>query len=135
MAFLNHIGIAVDDPARLERFFQILGFNKDHVEEVPSERVITHFIPLPPVQAKLELLKPTGTEGAIAKFLEKRGPGIHHLSFQVEDLEGLCARLAADGYRLVYDAPRGGAHGMRINFVHPASTGGILVELMEPAQG
>ena len=73
-------------------------------------------------------------EGAVAKFIQKRGPGIHHLSFRVEkgELDPLCDKLKAEGYRLIYDAPRDGAHQMRINFIHPSSAGGILIEVMEP---
>lgn len=134
MPFLNHIGIAVSDPTRMERFFEVLGFRKDQLEEVPSEGVRTHFIPLPRAITQLELLEPLeGNQGAVAKFLEKRGPGVHHLSFQVENLEAVCKQLSLEGFRLIYGTPRSGAHSMRINFVHPASTGGILVELMEPA--
>jgi methylmalonyl-CoA epimerase len=134
MATLNHIGIAVADQPRLRRLLEILGLQGGHEESVPSENVRTHFFPLPGKAPNLELLVPLSEQGAVAKHLAKRGPGIHHLSFEVKkgELEPLCARLAAEGYKLVYDSPRPGAHGMRINFLHPSTAGGILVELMEP---
>lgn len=134
-AWLNHIGIATSKPSELERLFALLGLSKDHQEAVPEQGVVTHFLPLPPERANLELLEPTDPEGTIAKFLQKRGPGIHHLSFQVDrgSLEPLLDQIRAEGFRLIYDTPRMGAHQMRVNFIHPGSAGGLLIELMEPA--
>lgn len=133
-ARLNHIGIAVSDIPHLRKLFQILGLTIDHTERVDEQGVMTHFLPLPQPAASLELLEPVDPEGTIAQFLAKRGPGIHHLSFEVTrgELDGLCARLVAAGYRLIYKEPRAGAHAMRINFIHPASAGGMLIEIMEP---
>ncbi len=133
MITLNHIGIAVSDPKPLERLFELLGLKKTHTEPVAEQGVVTHFIPLPVVPSSLELLEPTDPDGTIAKFIQKKGTGIHHLSFLVGkgDLDAMSAQLRAEGYRLVYDAPKKGAHQMRINFIHPASAGGILIELME----
>ena len=98
----------------------------------------THFLPFE-VERKgshLELLEVSHPEGPVAKFIQKHGPGIHHLSFRLNagELDPLCAQLIAEGYRLTYPAPKPGAHQMRINFIHPASAGGILIELMEPTQ-
>jgi methylmalonyl-CoA epimerase len=134
MASLNHIGIAVRDLPGMKKLFSILGLESGHVEAVPDQGVVTHFLPLPKVQGHLELLEVTDPQGTVAKFIEKKGPGIHHLSFLLAagELEPLCARLKAEGYRLIYGAPRPGAHQMRINFIHPASAGGILIEVMEP---
>ncbi|MBL7716864.1 MAG: VOC family protein [Bdellovibrionales bacterium] len=135
-AFLNHIGIAVSALPQLAQLFQILGLSFKNQEDVPEQGVRTHFLPLPVVQTQLEFLEVTDPEGTVAKFIEKRGPGIHHLSFQVKtgELDPLCATLRKAGYRLTYDAPKKGAHQMRVNFIHPATAGGILIEVME-AQG
>ncbi|HAR44308.1 MAG TPA: methylmalonyl-CoA epimerase [Bdellovibrionales bacterium] len=156
---LDHIGIAVADLDALRRLFRILGLEIDHSEKNQDQRVLTHFIPLGPgaapvpssaaltmtaskaalgptgASATIELLEPTDPSSAVAQFLQKRGPGIHHLSFCVEkgQLEPLCAELKNQGYCLIYNALRQGAHGMQINFIHPASAGGVLVELMEPS--
>ena len=133
-AILDHIGIAVAQVPSMARLFKILGLEVGHVEPVPEQGVVTHFLPLPLEPAQLEFLEPADPEGTIAKFIAKRGPGLHHLSFRVGrgELDALCARLKAEGFRLIYDEPRAGAHRMRINFIHPASAGGILIEVMEP---
>ncbi len=135
MASLNHIGIAVQNLPELKRLFSLLGLETGHIEPVPDQGVVTHFLPLPVVQGHLELLEVTDPAGTVAKFLAKRGPGIHHLSFLLGrgELDGLTERLKAEGYRLIYDQARPGAHQMRINFIHPASASGILIEIMEPA--
>ncbi len=132
---LNHIGIAVADLPSIQKLFGLLGMSVDHIEPVPAQGVNTHFLPfaIEKPASHLELLEVTDPEGAVAKFIQKRGAGIHHLSFRVDrgELDPLCARLSAEGYRLIYDAPRAGAHQMRINFIHPASAGGMLIEIME----
>ncbi len=135
MATLNHIGIAASDLPGLKKLFSHLGLTVQGAENVAEQGVKTHFIPLPKSNTQLELLEVTDPEGVVAQFIKKRGPGIHHLSFQVDSgsLDWLCVNLKKDGYRLVYDAPRKGAHAMRINFIHPGSAGGILIELMESA--
>jgi methylmalonyl-CoA/ethylmalonyl-CoA epimerase len=134
LASLDHIGIAVAQLPELKKLFGLLGLAVDHTEDVPDQGVRTHFLKLPKEQATLEMLEVTDPEGTVAKFIQKRGSGIHHLSFRIAEgqLDALCARLRAEGYRLTYDQPRPGAHSMRINFIHPASAGGILIELMEP---
>ena len=132
-ASLNHIGIAVSDVPALKKLFEFLGLGVDHVENVPEQGVKAHFLPLPLKPGHLEFLEVTDPQGTVAKYLAKRGPGIHHLAFQVASgtLDGLCAQLKGAGYRLTYEKPQPGAHGMRVNFVHPASAGGMLVELVE----
>jgi methylmalonyl-CoA epimerase len=132
---LDHIGIAVDKLPELKKLFLILGFKTQHTEDVADQGVRAHFLPLPAKQAHLELLEVTDPEGTVAKFIAKRGPGIHHLSFTLGkgELEHISAELRQAGYRLIYDAPRKGAHQMRINFIHPSSAGGILIELAEPS--
>ncbi len=134
MAILDHIGIAVKDLPALQRLFGLLGLRTSHMEPVPEQGVVTHFLPLPIEQGFLEFLEPTDPAGTVAQFIAKRGPGIHHLSFRVEkgELDPLCAQLLKEGFRLIYPAPRVGAHSMRINFIHPASAGGMLIEIMEP---
>ena len=133
-AKLNHIGIAVELLPQLKTLFALLGLTVDHSEAVPSQGVDTHFLPLPVELTHLELLVPTDPQGTVAQFLAKRGPGIHHLSFELPQgtLERVSQRLREEGYRLIYDTPRPGAHGMRVNFVHPSTAGGILIEVMEP---
>lgn len=132
-ASLNHIGIAVNNLPATQKLFALLGLQVGHVEAVPEQGVQTHFLPLPLEPGHLELLEVLDPGGVVAKFIAKRGPGIHHLSFLVGsgELDALCERLRGEGYRLMYEAPRRGAHQMRVNFVHPASAGGILLEVME----
>jgi len=138
MANLDHIGIAVANLPELKKLFSILGFSINHEENVPDQGVKTHFLPLSlqTSSGHLELLEVTDPEGTVAKFIAKRGPGIHHLSFSIKkgELDPLCETLKKAGYRLVYDQPKLGAHQMRINFIHPSTAGGILMEVMEPAK-
>jgi methylmalonyl-CoA epimerase len=133
-AILDHIGIAVSQLPELKKLFGLLGLSVAHTEAVPEQGVNTHFLPLPREQANLELLEVLDPQGTVAKFIEKRGAGIHHLSFRLAqgELDATCARLRQEGYRLIYDAPKSGAHQMRVNFIHPSTAGGILIELMEP---
>lgn len=125
---LDHIGIAVKsiDAARI---YEALGLTIDHVETVESQGVRTAF--LSAGDANLELLEPTGPDTAVAKFIEKRGEGIHHLCFRVTNLEEQLARLKAAGFRLINEAPVPGAHGCRVAFLHPATGNGVLIELSE----
>lgn len=125
---IDHLGIAVKDLAAAERLFgTLLGSAPGGREEVPSERVKVAFFQVG--ESRLELLEPTGPESAIAKALDKRGEGIHHLCLRVPDIEAEVARLRAAGFQFVGDAPRPGSGGHRVAFIHPKSAGGILVEL------
>lgn len=139
MVRLNHIGIAVSDLPQLQKLFALLGLEVGHSEAVPEQGVKTHFLPLELSAdgGHLEFLEVLDPEGTVAQFIKKRGPGVHHLSFTVAsgELDPLCLRLRQAGYRLIYDQARAGAHRMRINFIHPASAGGMLIEVMEPAGG
>jgi len=141
MIHLHHIGIAVQEPEALARVLALLGYSKTQVEDVPEQGVRTHFIPLGQgggsQASQIELLEVLDPAGTVARFLESRGPGVHHLSFEVArgQLEGLCAKLREAGIRLIYDAPKPGAHGMRVNFIHPRSAGGVLLEVMEKGAG
>ena len=129
-ATLDHIGIAVGDLAQALAFYRdALGLEVEPPEEVPSQRVRAHFVPVG--EARLELLEPTAPDSPIAKFIEKRGPGVHHVTLRVDDLREALGRLKARGVRLIDEAPRDGAEGSLIAFVHPASTHGVLVELKQ----
>ena len=131
-AVLDHIGIAVQDVDRALAFYRdALGLEVEAPEEVRSQRVRAHFIPVG--RSALELLEATAPDSAIAKFVEKRGPGIHHVTLRVEDLQAALTQLKARGVRLVDDAPRPGAEGAQVAFIHPSATHGVLVELKQPA--
>jgi methylmalonyl-CoA epimerase len=137
MITLHHLGIASEMPSSLVKVLEILGLRVENIEEVQSQGVRTHFIPLRThgglLEPQIEILEPIDPEGTVAKFLKGRGPGIHHVSFLVEQgtLETKCQALRDQGMRLIYDTPKPGAHAMRVNFIHPSSAGGILIELME----
>jgi len=126
----------VADLPAMKKLFALLDMNASGIEEVPEQGVRTHFIRVLSEDAQIELLEPIDSNGAVSKFIEKKGPGIHHLSFRLSpgELHPICAVLRAEGYRLIYENPKKGAHGMKINFIHPASAGGVLVELMEPGE-
>jgi methylmalonyl-CoA epimerase len=129
-ATLDHVGIAVGDLTQALAFYRdALGLEVGPPEEVPSQRVRAHFVPVG--EATLELLEPTAPDSPIAKFIEKRGPGVHHVTLRVDDLHEALGRLKARGVRLIDEAPREGAEGALIAFVHPASTHGVLVELTQ----
>jgi methylmalonyl-CoA/ethylmalonyl-CoA epimerase len=131
MTRLDHIGIAVRslDAAKI---YEALGMRVDHVEVVETQGVKTAF--LSAGEANLELLEPTGPDSTVAKFIEKRGEGIHHLCFRVDDLEAQLATLKAQGYRLINESPVPGAHGCRVAFLHPAAGNGVLIELSEKSE-
>jgi methylmalonyl-CoA/ethylmalonyl-CoA epimerase len=129
-ATLDHIGIAVGDLEQALAFYRdALGLEVEPPEEVPSQRVRAHFVQVG--EAAIELLEPTAADSPIAKFIEKRGPGVHHVTLRVDDIRDTLARLKARGVRLIDEAPREGAEGALIAFVHPASTHGVLVELKQ----
>jgi methylmalonyl-CoA epimerase len=129
-ATLDHIGIAVGDLSAALAFYRdALGLDVEPPEEVASQRVRAHFVPVG--EATIELLEPTSADSPIATFIAKRGPGVHHITLRVDDIRGVLARLKSRGVRLIDDAPREGAEGALIAFVHPASTHGVLVELKQ----
>ena len=128
---LDHLGIAVPDLESALAFWRdALGLELSDVEVVESEGVRTAFLPVG--DASIELLEPLGDEGVIAKYLEKRGPGIHHICMRVDGIEETLDSLDAAGVRLVDRKPRPGAHGKKVAFLHPKAAGGGLVELAEP---
>ena len=125
---LDHIGIAVKslDAARI---YEALGLTIDHVETVESQKVKTAFLSVG--DSHIELLEPTGPDSTVAKFIEKRGEGIHHICLRVDDIDAHLQRLQAQGFRLINEAPVPGAHGCRVAFLHPAAGNGVLIELSE----
>jgi methylmalonyl-CoA/ethylmalonyl-CoA epimerase len=128
---LDHIGIAVKslDAARI---YSALGLKVDHVENVESQGVKTAFIEVG--DTNLELLEPLSADSPVAKFIDKRGEGIHHICFRVTDLESHLARLKKQGYRLINETPVPGAHGCRVAFLHPSAGNGVLIELSEKSK-
>jgi methylmalonyl-CoA epimerase len=131
-AVLDHVGIAVKDLAQALAFYRdALGFEVEAAEEVASQRVRAHFIPAG--GASLELLEATAGDSAIAKYIEKRGPGLHHITLRVEDIDAALTQLRARQIRLVDESPRPGAEGARVAFIHPSAAHGVLVELKQAA--
>jgi methylmalonyl-CoA/ethylmalonyl-CoA epimerase len=130
MTKLDHIGIAVRSLASA-KIYEDLGLTIEHVETVETQRVKTAFLSVG--DATLELLEPTSPDSPIAKFIEKRGEGIHHICLRVENIEAHLERLKAAGYRLINEAPVPGAHGCRVAFLHPSAGNGVLIELSEPS--
>ena len=129
-ATLDHIGIAVKDLGAALAFYRdALGLEIEPPEEVASQKVRAHFIPVG--EASLELLEATAPDSPIARYVDKRGPGIHHITLRVDDIHAALARLKDKGIRLIDESPRPGAEGALIAFVHPASTHGVLVELKQ----
>jgi methylmalonyl-CoA epimerase len=126
---LDHIGIAVRSLDAAKKIYEDLGLSVEHVEIVDTQKVKTAFLSVG--DSNLELLEPVGADSTIAKFIEKRGEGIHHLCFRVDDIESHLAALKAKGYRLINEAPVPGAHGCRVAFLHPAAGNGVLIELSE----
>ena len=132
-AVLDHIGIAVKDLGAALAFYRdALGLEIEAPEDVASQRVRAHFIPVG--ESKLELLEPTSAESPIAKYVEKRGPGLHHITLRVDDIAAAMAQLKARGARLIDEQPRPGAEGALIAFVHPTAAHGVLVELKQSRQ-
>jgi methylmalonyl-CoA epimerase len=132
-AVLDHVGIAVQDLKQALAFFHdALGLEVEMTEEVYSQRVRAHFIPTG--QSSIELLEATADDSAIARYVEKRGPGIHHITLRVADIGATLERLKARGIRLVDERPRPGAEGALVAFIHPSAAHGVLVELKQPAR-
>ncbi len=131
---VDHIGIAVKDlPAAKRLYAEVLGLTLLYEEEVPTERV--RVAAFDGGGLRVELLASTDPEGPIGRFLARRGEGVHHVCYRVADVAAALARLKAQGLRTLDEAPRPGAGGCRVAFVHPHSVGGVLVELSEPPAG
>jgi methylmalonyl-CoA epimerase len=131
-AVLDHIGIAVKDLGAALAFYRdALGLEVEPPEDVASQHVRAHFVPVG--ESKLELLEPTAPESAIAKYVDQRGPGLHHITLRVDDINAAIAQLKVRGARLIDEQPRQGAEGALIAFVHPSAAHGVLVELKQSA--
>jgi len=130
---LDHIGIAVSSIDQALGVYEALGLKESGRELVESQAVRTAFLPLGETQ--LELLEPSGADSPVAKFLAKRGPGIHHVCFAVHDLESALDDLKRRGFRLVNENPVPGAAGKRVAFLHPSAGQGVLIELSEGNRG
>ena len=127
---LDHIAIAVPDFAEaIERFLIDFGLNYDGIEDVESAKTKTAFFPIS--GTKIELIHPLNGEGPVQKYLEKRGGGLHHICFESNDILDDMRRLTEKGYVFLSSEPQNGAHGNKVAFIHPKSTGGVLIELAE----
>jgi methylmalonyl-CoA epimerase len=130
IARIDHIGVAVKSlDARLALYRDVLGVAGIHVEEVPTENARVGFVPLG--ESEIELLESTSADGVLARFIEKRGEGVHHVALRVDDCQAVLDSLRAAGLRTLDETPRPGARGTRVAFVHPSATGGVLLELVE----
>src|SRR6476619_5442917 len=131
---IDHIGIATNGIADSAAVYcEALGLTVGELEEVPSQRVRVAMLPVG--DSRVELLEPTSDESPISKFLAKRGPGIHHIAFGVDDIRAALADLKSKGTRLIDEEPRAGSGGCLVAFIHPSSTGGVLIELVERPPG
>lgn len=127
---IEHIGIAVANLAESVAFYEkVLGLKCYNIEEVPDQKVRTAFFLVG--QTKIELLESTDPQGTIARFIEKRGEGIHHIAFAVENIEEKLRHVEKEGVRLIDTQPRKGAEGLEIAFLHPGSAHGVLIELCQ----
>lgn len=127
---INHVAVVVDDLEKSLSFWRdALGIDLHELRDVPAEQSKVAFLPLE--GSEVELVEPTTADSGIAKYLAKRGPGMHHLCLEVDDLAGMLAQLKARNVRLINEEPRIAADGRKYAFVHPESTGGVLVELYE----
>jgi len=127
---IDHLAIVVDDVEKALTFWRDgLGLEVSHVEEVPEQGAEVTFLAIG--DQNVELVKPIDDESGTARFLEKRGPGMHHIALEVENIESSLEHLGAAGIRLIHDEPVLGAGGRRIAFIHPENTQGVLVELYE----
>ncbi len=130
---ISHIGIAVASIDEALPFYTAtLGLEFEGTEVVEEQKVKVAFLVIG--ESRIELLEPTAPDSPVAKFLEKNGPGIHHLAYQVDGLEQRLAGLKEQGVRLIDETPRVGAHHTRIAFLHPKASGGVLTELCEPGK-
>lgn len=127
---INHLGIATKSIDEALKFWSdALGLENVHTEIVEDQKVRVAMLPIG--ESRVELLEPTAADSPISKFLEKRGGGIHHIAVEVDDIEAALTRLKASGMRLIDEQPRIGAEGCLVAFVHPASTSGVLLELVQ----
>lgn len=127
---IDHIGIATRELTDATAVWQgLLGLELDYTEEVEEQGVRIAMLPIG--ETHIELLEPLSTNSAVGKFIEKRGPGIHHIAVRVDDIRAALARLREKGARLIDETPRVGANGCLVAFIHPSSANGVLIELVE----
>ena len=127
---VNHVAVVVDDMDKSLKFWRdALGIQLHELRDVPAEKSQVAFLPI--AGAEVELVMPTTDDSGIAKYLAKRGPGMHHLCLEVDDIEGMMTQLKAKNVRLINESPRTSADGKKYAFIHPESTGGVLVELYQ----
>ena len=127
---INHVAVGVEDMEKALSFWRdALGMELHGLRDVPAEKSQVAFLPLP--GSEVELVQPTTDDSGIAKYLAKRGPGMHHLCLEVDDIEGMMSQLRAKGVRLINEEPRTAGDGKRYAFIHPESTSGVLVELYQ----
>ena len=128
---IDHIGIAVKSLDNALKFYETLGIKPYHFEEVESQKVKTAFIKVG--DTNIELLESTSEEGPIAKYIAKKGEGIHHICYEVENVGLALEKMKAEGFKLIDENPKPGAHGKIVAFIHPKSTNGVLTELAQDA--
>ena len=129
---IDHVGVAVDDMEQAVALYRdALGMREEHRETVDSFRV--EAVLLEVGDGHVELLRGLDESSGVARFVRERGPGVHHVAYRTEDIEGALERVREAGLRLVDETPRAGIRGSRVAFVHPSATGGVLTELVEPA--
>jgi methylmalonyl-CoA epimerase len=134
LSTIDHVGVAVEDiDTALGLYRDSLGMPLVHRETVSEQGVEAALLDVG--DGHVELLEPLGADTAVGKFLQKRGPGLHHVAYRVDDVDAELGRLAAAGIKLIDEQPRTGIRGSRVAFVHPSSTGGVLTEIVEPAHG
>lgn len=127
---INHIALVVPDMGPAQRFWvDVMGLPLDHEEHVDAQQVDVAFLPLD--ECNIELLKPTDKESGVARFLDKHGAGIHHICFEVDDIDAALAELSQADVPLIDEVPRAGSDGKKYAFIHPKGTGGVLVELYQ----
>jgi methylmalonyl-CoA/ethylmalonyl-CoA epimerase len=127
---INHVAVVVDDMDKALSFWRdALGMELHGLRDVPAEKSQVAFLPLP--GSEVELVKPTTDDSGVAKYLAKRGPGMHHLCLEVDDIEEMISQLKAKSVRLINEEPRIAADGKKYAFIHPESTSGVLVELYQ----
>ena len=127
---INHVAVVVDDMEKALSFWRdALGMELHELRDVPAEKSQVAFLPLQ--GSEVELVRPTTDDSGIAKYLAKRGAGMHHICLEVDDIEGMLAQLSSRTVRLIHEEPRTAADGKKYAFIHPESTSGVLVELYQ----
>lgn len=131
---IDHIGVAVEDlDAAVALYRDRLGMREQHRETVEEQGVYAVLLEIG--VSHVELIAPIGPEGSVARFLERNGPGLHHVAYRTDDIDAELERLKAAGIRMIDERPRTGIQGSRVAFAHPKSTGGVLTEIVQPAGG